>query len=43
MGCYFKKHWNSLEDMVLHELLRLDTFFNDQGVELDENVPKIPY
>lgn len=38
-----KKEWNSLEEMILQELDRLYTFFDDKGVEIDEDNPTIPY
>ncbi|MFL9844103.1 SMI1/KNR4 family protein [Flavobacterium rhizosphaerae] len=38
-----KKTWNSLEEMILSELERLYTFFDDEGVEIDEDNPTIPY
>lgn len=38
-----KKQWNSLEEMIISELERLYTFFDDKGVEIDEYNPTIPY
>ena len=38
-----KKQWNSLEEMIISEIERLYSLFDDNGVELDESVPTIPY
>lgn len=38
-----KKEWSSLEEMILSELERLYTFFDDKGIEIDEDIPTIPY
>lgn len=38
-----KKQWNSLEEMILSEIERLYNFFDDKGIEFDENKKIIPY
>ncbi|MGS0747493.1 hypothetical protein [Halpernia sp. GG3] len=35
--------WQSLEDMIISELERIYNLFDEKGVELDENIPTIPY
>ncbi|MBP1167977.1 hypothetical protein JOE44_004861 [Chryseobacterium sp. PvR013] len=38
-----KVQWNSFEEMLLSELKRLYTFFDDEGREIDEDVSTLPY
>lgn len=38
-----KVQWSSFEEMLLSELKRLYTFFDDEGRELDEDVSTLPY
>lgn len=38
-----KVQWNSFQEMLLSELKRLYTFFDDQGKEIDEDVSTLPY
>ncbi|MCT3735612.1 SMI1/KNR4 family protein [Elizabethkingia anophelis] len=38
-----KVQWNSFQEMLLSELKRLYTFFDDEGREIDEDVSTLPY
>ncbi len=38
-----RKSWNSLEEMVIDEIKRIYTLFDENGKELDENKEIIPY
>ena len=40
--CTSLKSWNSLDDFLKSEILRIYSLFDDNGVELDENVPTLP-
>lgn len=41
-NCTSLKSWNSIDEFLTSELLRIFSLFDDNGVELDECVPTIP-
>ena len=40
--CTSLKNWDSLDDFLTSEILRIYSLFDDNGVELDENVLTLP-
>lgn len=40
--CTSLKSWDSLDDFLKSEITRIHSLFDDNGVELDENVPTLP-
>ena len=40
--CTSLKSWNSLDDFLTSEILRIYSLFDDNGVELDESTPTTP-
>ncbi len=38
-----KYEWNSLNEMIISEIKRLYNQFDENGIEIDDNIPTIPY